>query len=546
MSEPKTYKNAICLPCTGCEDKPLYPNAKGGVFDSNRSPIPHAFLRREYRRDIEYIDGKWDRRTGQTIKHHPLIVPGDIKETKKRLEGRYIFAGYLFPHYGHFLLESLANLWFFKQHPETPIIWLGVHNQPALNRMNESFIELYGITNPIHILTEQTVVEELIVPEPGYLIHTRYTNEQVQALKLVDAPDVQKGKKIWLSRSKLSEGLILNEGQLEIILEKNGWMIYHPEEYPIPDQVDMLKDAEVIAGIEGSAFHQLMLFPDYKGKVIIFARRAKIEFDFVHIAETLGLDQTIFYPPAVIWSHGLMHWAYNRFWLRLTPILDALGETRGTKKPALPKNNLPRLVSSLTDYFKHRLVLELWGKETTIAPAVKGGRTLCVSPDITFDTHTLPENTDYLDITADQLFTGQVLKAAPDLYCFRHRSDEQTLIRAFNNSLHLAKSTTMWLIEYDASERETMPEATLTEEERNNTANKKLVQYIASCHPMLTIIRLRGSNAALVWQQPRQMMAPSLSTFNQLSDLKEFDQCPVLSLSAAAQAFNKTMTIKTS
>lgn len=39
-----------------------------------------------------------------------MIHPTSIVEPKTYLGGQYIFAGYLFHHFGHFILESLARI----------------------------------------------------------------------------------------------------------------------------------------------------------------------------------------------------------------------------------------------------------------------------------------------------------------------------------------------------------------------------------------------------------------------------------------------------
>ncbi len=536
----KTYENAVCLPCTGVENTALYPNANGGVFDNKHQPVEDAFLRREYRQNIEYIDGKWDRTTGQILKHHKLILPGEITGDSDRLQGTYIFAGYLFPHYGHFLLESLANLWFIKENPDTPIIWLGVHNQSDLSGMNRQFLALHDINNPIHILNRETEIENLIVPEPGYLIHTRYSDAQMRALKVLDAPEITKGKKIWLSRSALELRSVINEKNLEKILIQHGWEIYHPEKYPIKQQLLHLSDAEVIAGIEGSAFHQLMMIPEFKGKLIIFARRQRIEFDFVIIAEQLGFDQDIFYPDMRIWSYGLMHWEYCRFWLRLDPILEALGITQRSSTPiAPPTDNLGKIANGLVNYFKFSLAIEFWNQNTSIATSLKNCRTLSVSTDRTFGNENLPNRFDHLDITADQFYTKKLLRTIPDLICFRHHGDEQTLFRGFHNSITESSDSMVWLIEYYADERFIEPKNKCSHKDRIASMNTQLVKYIANCFPMLSINRIRGANVAIVWKEPRQMFESQLHSIKELEDYPEFERAPIVSLTETATAIEK-------
>lgn len=531
---PPSYKNATCLPCVGCEDKPLFPNARGGVFDADLKPISDAFLIRYYRKDIKLVDGRWDKSSGQQLKTHKLILPGQISGNAKHLSGKYIFAGYLFPHFGHFLLESLSNLWFIKQHPDLPLLWVGVHNQPDLTEMNQRFLDLYGIQNPIHIVTEETLVDELVVPEPGYVIHTRYSDAQKKALQVVEGSTPVPGKRIWLSRSKLEEGRITNEAALETILERAGWLIYHPQEHPLQDQLDMIRDAEVISGIEGSAFHLLMLVANFQGKIKLVARRRNVEFDFIAIADALGWDQELVFPTARVWSHGLPHWAYCRFWVSIDPVLDALDVKRSELPAVASSDSLTKISTSIAGFFKHRAALELWPQKDTIGASLPHCKTFLASPKVDFDTKSLPENATLLDITPDQLFTSMLLKRWPDFICVRHHDNEQELIRAFNCTLQLASNDALWVIEYYADERQVSPDNVVAQVDRVPSQNEQLLRYIASCVPLVSVARIRGANAAIVWCQPRLMFTSKLTSLSQLGSGDDYERAPVMPLKEAA------------
>ncbi len=43
---PETYKNAICLPCSGAENGPVLPGIKGGLYQTDGTLIPEGFLYR--------------------------------------------------------------------------------------------------------------------------------------------------------------------------------------------------------------------------------------------------------------------------------------------------------------------------------------------------------------------------------------------------------------------------------------------------------------------------------------------------------------------
>jgi len=220
------------------------------------------------------------------------------------LPGKYIFAGYLREHYGHFLLEGLSRIWYIKKNPDLPIIWISLNNIP-LTPMQEEMLNLFNLKNKQIIIQKPTIVEKLIVPEPGFILKSHLNQEQAKSLVLYDAKGIEKGKKVWLSRSKLNPikvlAIITNENKLEKILANKGWTIFHPEEHPIANQIKMLSSAEQIAGFKGSAFHTLVFLDNVKAKITIFDRTPSRKKEGIFpnqeiIAKIKKLNQTEYSP----------------------------------------------------------------------------------------------------------------------------------------------------------------------------------------------------------------------------------------------------------
>jgi capsular polysaccharide biosynthesis protein len=130
------------------------------------------------------------------------------------------------------------------------------------------------------------------IPSPGYQIPHVFEIEHAHALGVWPAGKQVSGKRVWLSRSHLDErGGFENELDAEAELEKRGWTIYHPQEHPIRQQLDMLADAEHIAGIEGSAFHTLILVDRPTAKLSILSRREALSPNLKTIAKVKHLNQ---------------------------------------------------------------------------------------------------------------------------------------------------------------------------------------------------------------------------------------------------------------
>jgi capsular polysaccharide biosynthesis protein len=254
--------------------------------------------------DSKVLNNSLLSRTSFDNKHQQVIFA--IENFEDVFKGTYIFAGYLIGEYGHFLLESLARLWYIKKHPEIPIIWIRyVQGQRYFKPWQEEIFSLLNIRNKQIIIEKPSFVEKIIVPEPGCILWNYFAIEQAKALSVSIIEELKPGKKIWLSRSqfKNSSFLIYNEEQLENTLESQGWLIFHPQEHSVIEQIKMLASAEQIAGFQGSAFHTLVFLPQNpKTRIQILARRRiKIAEGYTllgnmaiyqHIAKLKGLKQT--------------------------------------------------------------------------------------------------------------------------------------------------------------------------------------------------------------------------------------------------------------
>ena len=245
-----------------------------------------------YTKDGQHIDDfRLERNWGKSgrAQYHEIKVP----PIASHCEGLY--GGLLLPHYGHFLLESLSRVWALKTlRSDLPIIWHILSGKPGLTSWQNEIFGLLGINVDRFVLARKPVhMQSIYVPSPGYKIQLWADPYHAKALCVVDTKPV-KGKKVWLSRSKLDEeaGKITNEDELEHELQAMGWLVIYPEQLSITEQIDAIKDAELLAGFEGSAFHTLMLV-NFHGRVKIFERTVRTNPNYVTIANAKGLTQEI-------------------------------------------------------------------------------------------------------------------------------------------------------------------------------------------------------------------------------------------------------------
>ncbi len=244
-----------------------------GVFGADGSPVAAAAHRR-----------------GGLVANPPPYA-----EAEESWDGDFVFAGQLWDHFGHFLLESLARAWAFAALPG-PILWQRNAAHARLSGWQQDIFDRLGLGGREHRVVDRPVrIARLAVPEPG-LVTRRFLHPMQEAI-LAAHPyrPPEPGRRVWLSRSGLSAKRAHIDGvdAIEAALADEGWTILRPETLSIADQLQALEAAEVIAGFEGSAFHGLLLGRDVRARIVIFSRGPAINPNYHMIAHAKRLDQQV-------------------------------------------------------------------------------------------------------------------------------------------------------------------------------------------------------------------------------------------------------------
>lgn len=209
-----------------------------------------------------------------------------------RLEGTYLYAGWLHFHFGHFLLESTSRLWAtgwlddrvrLIYHP-----WDGVD----VARLDDNdhiptTLTALGIQRDrVNTILHDSVVETLIVPQPAVRINNSVHAEMNVLfdkirLHVVDAASIAEEpayRGVYLSRRMLPSDArrYANEEVIEDVFRDFGFHIAYPERLTFNEQVELVATADVLAGIDGSALHLVALARPGITVIVVRARQTAL------------------------------------------------------------------------------------------------------------------------------------------------------------------------------------------------------------------------------------------------------------------------------
>lgn len=181
------------------------------------------------------------------------------------------YAGFLYSHYGHFILESLSRLSSYTN--SLPLVWSAT--QTHLQDYQTSILKGLNISlDNILLVNKKYFFTELYVPAMESIICSQFSHRQYNFLSSFSSRTNVNNNclgNIWLSRRRIYPCQI--EARVESILASFGWSIIHPQNHSVSDQIDFFKHSNAIAGIQGSAFHTSVFIPkQYHQKIIMFSR----------------------------------------------------------------------------------------------------------------------------------------------------------------------------------------------------------------------------------------------------------------------------------
>jgi len=228
----------------------------------------------------------------------PEAIDPGLVAAAPRLPGRTLYLGHYMAHYGHFLTETLSTFWALGAEPADRFDRVAFH--PAafgrgLTSYARACLAAFDIDPAAVVMLDAEGTgggalrfEELVVPERLFRLWDAADPilarvfDRIRAHLLAGrAPEPARG--LYLSRRagywRSTRRVVANEVAVEALFRRRGFTVVDPGKLGFADQVALYAAAPTLAGLSGSALHN-----------VLFQRRGARAIELEHPAVYLEGD----------------------------------------------------------------------------------------------------------------------------------------------------------------------------------------------------------------------------------------------------------------
>lgn len=253
-----TIPNGIVHPhrSTGVIDHSMPPNL-GGVTDENLNYIQDSeqlvIARCYYNEPQVEMSGFDDRYDFSQIEY---------------IDEPVVYIGLITDHWGHFMHENIARLWYFIDNPDCnyKIVYISSHADSLFE-----YIYLLGLSPDRFIrITRPIKFKEVIIPEVSMVLSDIYHKKYAKIIEKMGENILPLDhKKIYLTRSLWRDReRFIGEKEIENTFRNNGFTIISPETLSAKDKIALMKGADIVVALRGSASYN-MLFGKSGAKLVV-------------------------------------------------------------------------------------------------------------------------------------------------------------------------------------------------------------------------------------------------------------------------------------
>ena len=198
----------------------------------------------------------------------------------KTLTGAYFYLDSEWTrHFGHALTEQLSRLWAVdrarQQEPGLKAIISRRNSRADLAEYEREIFGAAGFTEADIVLHHRPVrVETLLAASPMWALPTHVHPDVRDLWRTLGgriaskAQPVEHPRRIFCSR-RLARRMCHNLDAVESLFEQHGFVVVYPEDMAFVDQVEMFRQAEVIAGFAGNAMFTSLFCPTARHLIVL-------------------------------------------------------------------------------------------------------------------------------------------------------------------------------------------------------------------------------------------------------------------------------------
>lgn len=271
-----------------------------GIYDAAGRLIPDA---------VDYHGP-----SGQIENQAAAITLADFGPLEEAPEETYIYGGFLNPHYGHFIVNSLSRQWIHPDHhmPRAKILWHGPADPKTWFGIPfiKAIFEAIGLPESRFVTFDKpTLIPRLLVPHASFkeqhFAHAafgrlcRRIGANVIQRSVINERSLRADSRpTYLSKAALASGVgrISNEPVIVDILERAGVDIIFPEKLTLAEQIRIFAERDNICGMAGSAMHTHAFWPS-AGSVSVLNATDGPNSNFLLIDLASGLTVNYLFAP---------------------------------------------------------------------------------------------------------------------------------------------------------------------------------------------------------------------------------------------------------
>lgn len=210
---------------------------------------------------------------GLTGDHVTAADPPTVTVTAaSELNGTWLYGGHWMAHFGHFLTETLTNLWPADRAVDGLLCHPFVFGRTTPDAAELELAALAGYPQPVTIVAEPVRVERLLVPTRPYTTNGAATPRAKlvwdRVADAVGAPGRKASGRqgVFFSRSAFHAAhhnrsgrpharVLHNEQQLDELFVRRGFRVVHPQDLSVREQIQAARASSTLVAVSGSALH---------------------------------------------------------------------------------------------------------------------------------------------------------------------------------------------------------------------------------------------------------------------------------------------------